>query len=112
MLTEPSARAAVAGSAGRVARGLVLASDSPIATVQVFCDELKGVTGSGGLKAWLGRQRLLAHIWARVTAILMETVSPQNRWAARYAALYAVLYNPTQLRHKVMLKLLAHALLG
>src|SRR6266511_337653 len=112
MVTEPLARASVEGSAGKVARALALASDSPITAVQAFCAEAKAATGGGGLKEWLGRQRMLANIWARVAATLVETGSPQHRWAARYAVACAVLHDPAQLRRKTALKPLVRAFLA
>ncbi len=95
-----------------MARALALASDSPITAVQAFCAEVKAVTGGGGLKQWLGLQRMLAYVWAGVASTLAETGSPQHHWAARYAVACALLHDPAQLGRKTALKPLVRAFLA
>ncbi len=112
MVTERWALGSVVQSISMVACALALASDSPIATMRDFCAEVRATTNGHGFREWLGMKRVLAHLWAAVGSVLMKTDSSRHRWAAGHAALYSVLHNPTQLRRKVMLKLLAHAILG
>jgi hypothetical protein len=112
IVTERWALGSVVQGISMVACALALASDSPIATMRDFCAQIRAAINGHRFREWLGMHRVLAHVWAAVGSALMKTGSPRHRWAASHAALYAVLHNPTQLRRKVMLKLLARALLG
>jgi len=106
--TEPSVRAYLVRGIAQVASALARVSDSPIATVQAFFAEVKSVAGRLGSSDCLQMQQLLAEAWTKVASGLGTGFERRDR-AAAYAAALAVFHDPSQLRRKLVLKLLVRA---
>lgn len=106
--TNPSVRVSAARGIGKVGSALASESDSPIAAVRAFFAEVKSVAGRLGPRDWLRIQRLLAGAWTEVARAL-ERGSERRDRVAGYAAALAVFHDPSQLRRKLVLKLLVRA---
>lgn len=93
----------------RMARRLATASDSPIATTEAFCNELKALAGKQRIKNWVRARQTLGRVWADVGAGL---VSDRQYTAAGYAVACAILQNPVLIPRKATLWLVSQIFLG
>ncbi len=102
---EPWARSWIADNVPRLA----LASDSPITAVRVFCTDARAAVGAGTLRERWWVRKLLAQAWTGAARALGHA---DRRRAGGYAAVCAVLLDPTQLRRKAVVKNLGRAVLA
>jgi glycosyltransferase involved in cell wall biosynthesis len=85
------------------------AAGSPAAAVRTFCSEISAAVGARGLGGWLSMRRLWASLWAEAGVALGKGSARDDTSAGRAAA-RAVLFNPLQLRHRTILRLLMNGI--